>query len=122
MTPKHQQVVDNTLARMDARVSELIRHCRPASRKQPGETPLKELRETLLGQHLAAIAHSPKAMPILMTGMCAPQQALSLAASTANPWQLRVSACSRNGSAVNWAHWCMLPCFTSMRKSDQGNC
>jgi hypothetical protein len=57
MTPNHQQVVDNTLRRMDARLNELMRHCRMPSKKPPGETPIEQLRETLLGEHLAAIAH-----------------------------------------------------------------
>lgn len=57
MTPKHQQIVDDILARMHARVHELIHTCQPESRKHPAEPTRDQLRETLLGQHLAAIAH-----------------------------------------------------------------
>jgi hypothetical protein len=38
-------------------VSELIQYCLPAIGKRPAEPTIKELRDTLLGQHLAAIMH-----------------------------------------------------------------
>ncbi len=57
MIPKHQQIVDDTLARMHARVNELIHHCLPASGKRPAAPTREHLRETPLGQHLTAIAH-----------------------------------------------------------------
>jgi len=56
MTPTHQRIVDDILARMHARVSELIHHCQPAGGKRPAEPTKEQLRDTLLGQHLAAIA------------------------------------------------------------------
>ena len=57
MTPTHQRSVDDILKRMHARVSELIHHCQPVSGKQPAEPTIEQLRDTLLGQHLAAIAN-----------------------------------------------------------------
>lgn len=61
--PTHQQIVDTLLERMCRRVSELIRDCYPASKKQPAGPTIEQLRETLLGQHLAAIAHYVEGYP-----------------------------------------------------------
>jgi len=63
MIPTHQRIVDDILERMHARVNELIHHCQPASRKRPAEPTREQLRETLLGQHLAAIAHYAEGYP-----------------------------------------------------------
>src|SRR5579875_2806793 len=57
MTPIHQQIVDTILERMHQRVQELIQACQPAC-QTPIASPTKEqLRQTVLGQHLAAIAY-----------------------------------------------------------------
>ena len=63
MIPKHQQIVDDILEHMHARVNELLHHCHPVSRKPPAEPTREQLRETLFGQHLATIAHYAEGYP-----------------------------------------------------------
>lgn len=57
MTPIHQRIVDEVVERMYQRVQELLRACQPASAMPLASPTREQLRQTLLGQHLAAIAH-----------------------------------------------------------------
>jgi hypothetical protein len=57
MTPIHQQLVDTILERMHQRVQELIHACQPTGQTKGALPTSEQLRQTVLGQHLAAIAH-----------------------------------------------------------------
>jgi hypothetical protein len=68
MIPKHQQIVDTILERMHQRVNELIQYCQPVNKRQPAKPTIEQLRDTLLGQHLAAVAHYAEGYPYSYEG------------------------------------------------------
>jgi hypothetical protein len=68
MTPIHQQLVDEILERMHQRVQELIHACQPAGQTKGASPTSEQLRQTVLGQHLAAIAHYVEGYPYPFEG------------------------------------------------------
>ncbi len=68
MTPIHQQIIDTILEHMHHRVQELIHNCQPAGKTHLAEPTREQLRQTVLGQHLAAIAHYVEGYPYPFEG------------------------------------------------------
>ncbi len=68
MTPIHQQLIDTILEHMHHRVQELIHNCQPAGKTHLAEPTREQLRQTVLGQHLAAIAHYVEGYPYPFEG------------------------------------------------------
>jgi hypothetical protein len=68
MIPKHQRLVDDLLKRIHPRVDELVRQCAYPVGRKPEEPAIEQLRESLLGQHLAAIAQYAESYPYPYTG------------------------------------------------------
>lgn len=63
MTPKNQRIIESVLQRVHARISELIQVCEPASKKPEPSPTIEQLRQTVLGLHLTAIAHYAEGYP-----------------------------------------------------------
>ncbi len=63
VTPKNQSIIESVLQRVHARMGELIQVCEPTSKKQEPSPTIEQLRQTVLGLHLTAIAHYAEGYP-----------------------------------------------------------